>query len=289
MYVKHWCPGCERIKHDITKEHVFPIWLLHRCGVYDKPCIYGFDGRFIEGKDLTLPVCNGCNALWGRRLESPIQNIFNRIEVERKVSYDEAELLIRWMWKIQGMFWHYYQSRMKYAGKNMTDRITNEIENKEGIGIAIALIENPFLSDKIMPVGLDVYSRHCGILTGGVFSRLAIVTYSTLIEQSFSLSTIGLDHLFSPFTRIRLSDSPQEYDIKIGFQTARRAIDYVRGLTCSLLDYHQQSAFTRSIMDLPDGRYSAEYDDYDMTLFLNHLTIQKMKEFTSQDTPPQPL
>src|SRR5262245_9695115 len=53
----------------------------------------------------TLPLCEECNNDFGVQLERPVSLIFEALEAGEGITDKEAELLVRWLWKFEGMFW----------------------------------------------------------------------------------------------------------------------------------------------------------------------------------------
>jgi hypothetical protein len=53
----------------------------------------------------TLPLCAACNHNFGAQLEGPVSAAFEDLEARRGIADEQAELLIRWLWKYEGIFW----------------------------------------------------------------------------------------------------------------------------------------------------------------------------------------
>lgn len=107
IHLKHLkirCAGCERQDVPMNKEHLFPQWLILRTGTHQTGIRWG-NKRNVSALSATFPLCMECNSEFGRDLESPTSKLFDDIENGQGLSDDEAELLIRWMWKIQGLAW----------------------------------------------------------------------------------------------------------------------------------------------------------------------------------------
>src|SRR5690349_7587387 len=103
-HLRERCAGCNRQRVPMNKEHIFAEWLIRRTGTYQTG-IRWRDKKDLPALSVTLPLCVRCNTDFGRELESPTSRLFNDIERGLGLSDDEAELLVRWMWKIAGFGW----------------------------------------------------------------------------------------------------------------------------------------------------------------------------------------
>lgn len=77
-------------------EHVIPKWLQTKFGLFDKRLTL-LNGTFIPYRSLTVPCCSECNTGFLSRIESEVQEIFDRGSVE---SNADRLYLARWMAKI---------------------------------------------------------------------------------------------------------------------------------------------------------------------------------------------
>jgi len=103
-HLKYKCAGCERVDTEMNMEHVFPKWLILRTNTH-KTKIRWIGENKINALSATLPLCIECNRDFGNELEIPVSKIFSDLEQNKGISDNEAELLIRWLWKLDGMFW----------------------------------------------------------------------------------------------------------------------------------------------------------------------------------------
>lgn len=225
-HFKEKCVCCEQSDKKMNKEHLFPQWLLKRTkaskDLFSSP--YGP----IPGDKLTVPLCCECNSLLGEVLEKPVSRIFESIESNQGFNDYEAELLIRWMWKINGLFyWSICNENWKYGFQTLKDRVLNNIEwPRERLSIAISLIDNPFENGCNAPVGIDVLPLECNLYAVGVFSKLCIIVFRTeymeLIDQDkFTVYTLNAN---SP-----LLMNPQNKTYPVcGFSTGQEAISYAK-------------------------------------------------------------
>ena len=98
------CSGCDRVGLPMTKEHFFPRWLIDYAQVHHEGITW-FDGQTVDPDNATIPLCRECNEAFGTVLEGPVAEIFRQLEQGASISEDEAELLVRWLWKFEGLHW----------------------------------------------------------------------------------------------------------------------------------------------------------------------------------------
>ncbi|CAI6035703.1 hypothetical protein PAECIP112173_00811 [Paenibacillus sp. JJ-100] len=200
--VKQLCISCTERGKKTNKEHIFPQWLLKKTNTFSNPITGTAGNKKIPGKHCVIPICEECNSELGRILELPVSKIFERIENNQGFNDFEAELLVRWMWKITSMFYWIERSKDEddYGFVSVKDRCLKRIENpRERISIAISLIENEKdekYEDTAM--GIDVLPKYSNVLAAGVFNKTAIIVYYS-----------KYDHLISNnFTKYQLSSTP---------------------------------------------------------------------------------
>src|SRR5215470_1636727 len=104
------CLGCERAGYrNKSKEHFWPLWITERAN------IKGTSLNWLHGKAhrnaTVLPLCRECNDLLNTKLEIPVQHVFDSVENKEGLSDYDAELLIRWLWKYEGLVWGVMASR----------------------------------------------------------------------------------------------------------------------------------------------------------------------------------
>ena len=155
----------------------FPEWLIRRTGTHRTGIRWGAKAD-VSALAVTLPLCTTCNEDFGRELESPAVRVFDDIEEGRGLSDDEAELLIRWMWKIRGLAWMALNPGRRYSATyTLRDRVLLPIDNlRRRLILGLAVIAGPHPDSKDLPMGLDSATLHDAIFVSGVFSRLAIMS-----------------------------------------------------------------------------------------------------------------
>ncbi|WP_456363070.1 hypothetical protein [Priestia aryabhattai] len=200
--VKQFCICCKEKGKSTNKEHIFPQWILKKTNTFSNP-IRGTAGpKKIPGKHCVIPLCEECNSILGKELESPVSKIFENIESGKGFNDYEAELLVRWMWKVTGMFYWLERATVEedYGFINIKERCLNNIEMpRDRISLAVALIENEWVEKfNQSPMGIDVIPVHSNVLAAGVFSRVAIIVYYTQFDNMIP----------ELFTKYKLSNTP---------------------------------------------------------------------------------
>jgi hypothetical protein len=113
---KDACVGCGSRTNPKNKEHPFPKWLITRTRT-DRTSIRWINGKKIPADQATLPLCKQCNDDFGAQLESPMSRLLTEIENGKGVSDNEAEIVIRWLWKLEGLLWHVRHPSHDYSAK----------------------------------------------------------------------------------------------------------------------------------------------------------------------------
>src|SRR6266498_2812771 len=125
----------------------------------------------------TFPLCVACNSDFGQGLEVPVARIFEDLEQGKGISDLEGELLVRWLWKLEGLGWIFEFSGGRYNDKyTLRQRVLHPIDDIRGqLTLAIALVEkiDPDFGDA--PMGLDSRCLHSAIFVSGVFSKVAVM------------------------------------------------------------------------------------------------------------------
>jgi hypothetical protein len=170
------CAGCRQVKVKITKEHFWPRWLIERTNA-DVIGVRSFSGKKIPPSALTIPLCEECNNDFGKYLESPVSKIFDEIENGKGVSDFEAELLIRWLWKLEGLYWTFTKPVVSYSPTyKLRERVLLPIDKiRSSLILAISLINQIDPSFGDAPLGLDSRNKVNAIFVAGVFSRIAMM------------------------------------------------------------------------------------------------------------------
>ncbi|USK98223.1 hypothetical protein [Bacillus tropicus] len=241
--VKQLCICCKESGKSSNREHIFPQWLLKKTNTFYNPIRGTAGDKKITGNNCVIPICEDCNTTLGKKLEQPVSIIFENLESGKGFNDNEAELLVRWMWKITGMF--YWIERANdvdnYGFINIRDRCTKNIGMpRDRISLAVSLIENE-RDEKFnqSPMGIDVIPEHSNILAAGVFNKVAIIVYYTKFEKLVP----------NIFTKYKLSNLPILMNTnnrilpKRGFKTADEAVNKTYQISNGeLLDAHKFEA-----------------------------------------------
>ncbi len=142
-------------------------------------------GKRIPAHRATLPLCTLCNRDFGTELEEPMSRILGDIESGRGLSDNEAEVVVRWLWKLEGLLWHISNPTHNYSPVyTLRERVLRPLDGIRGhLTLALALCQalDPSYGDA--PMGIDSHARLDGIFVSGVFSRTAMmVVLSPLAE-----------------------------------------------------------------------------------------------------------
>jgi hypothetical protein len=192
----------------------------------------------------TVPLCEECNCQLGTELEGPVKEIFNAIESGKGFNDSDAELLIRWMWKIVGLFyWSICNEHWKYGFMTLKEHVLSRIEPpRSRISIAISLIEDPYEEYGSAPVGLDAFSFYSNVYAAGVFSKLCIVVLHSSFEKCIDQDK---------WTVYKLNNHPMvlnpnnRFYPKTGFKTGSSAIQYTKlffGNESAIFKKHEETA-----------------------------------------------
>lgn len=239
-----FCVACQ--KNGIgSKEHVFPDWLINRTKTH-LTGIKWVNGSDVNPKNATLPLCARCNKDFGSTLESPVSQLFNRIESGKGLNDFEAELIIKWIWKIQKMFvlHNYKGSKIRLKG-TLRDLLLKPIgKPRERLTLCIGIFEdNEGYVD--LPMGLDIETYFSGILCGGVFSRLAIiVTHSNFIQD--------IPYQYTKHTLEKKRGAKDEFNYIlpiVEFKNGTEAVGVTK-ITCQDLLIHHENQTLKQLLSL---------------------------------------
>src|SRR5215217_7800644 len=112
----------------MNQEHFWPQWLISRTGTHKTGVRFDRQKK-INPRKLVVPLCISCNSDFGRELESPVSVIFSDIEAGRGISDLEAELLIRWLWKFEGLAWCFSNPTATYNQRvTIRERVLQPID-----------------------------------------------------------------------------------------------------------------------------------------------------------------
>jgi len=165
---------------------------------------------------MTVPLCFSCNNRFGNELEGPVSRSFDDLEAGRGISDIEAERIVRWLWKLEGLSWIFDNPEGTYTQRyTLRDRVLCPIDDlRSELTLAISLAERiePEFGDA--PMGLDSWNDKSAIHVAGVFSRVAIMVLlrqlESMVPPSFSLYRLSAHNapdreakLFFPKTGFR--------------------------------------------------------------------------------------
>lgn len=241
-HFKNICVCCEQSGKQMNKEHFYPQWLLKRTKTQKD--LFSTPYGKIPADQFTVPLCMECNSLLGRELELPVSIIFDSIESGHGFNDYEAELLIRWMWKLNGIFyWSICNENWRYGLISLKEHVLSPIPPpRDRLSIAVSLIQDPDEAFGCAPVGLDAFSFYSNIYAAGVFSTLCIAVFYS--EFSYLFEDAG-------WTVYKLSNCPNVLNPEkrviptVRFQTGREAIAYMKknfGNDSELYKAHEEKA-----------------------------------------------
>jgi hypothetical protein len=243
-HLKTRCAGCERASVPMNKEHVFPQWLILRCRAHQTGIRWG-DNPKLPALRATLPLCVDCNSVFGRELESPARATLDDLEARRGITDEQAELLVRWMWKIKGLAWIANHPGGDYTKKyTLRERVIRPIDEIRGdIVFAAALVDALHPESTDLPMGMNVYTELDAVFVAGVFSRVAMMAVLASCEESVP----------SQYARFRLAPRRDEHTSMRLFHPPLSLTDDVEAVGVSYLAGLRLSAAhdntARSLLD----------------------------------------
>lgn len=258
------CMGCERTGRRMTNEHFFPAWLIkyadvRRDGITwpQKAGLDWIEKKKVNPEKAVVPLCDECNSIFGKELESPVASIFRALDCEECISDSDAELLVRWMWKFEGLQWSLFHdpNTEKYTGiytlreRVTTSRAFNEARSELVLAIALARANDDGYTD--WPMGLDTPVSENAITMTGVFRRVAIIV---------SLARFA-DAIHPAFAKYIFGQPPADRNAKIfcppcTFLTARGAVTATQESAMALSVLHDSLGreWERQYEEAPSGR-----------------------------------
>jgi hypothetical protein len=191
----------------MTKEHVFPEWLILRTGTNRTGIRWG-DVRRLPALAATLPLCEECNWAFGQHLEAPAAKVFDQVEAGEGLSDADIELLIRWMWKIKGMDWLANHPKGRYTDTyTLRERVLRPIDDtRKALVFGMALFAELHPESDDLPMGMNSKTQQDAIFVAGVFSRIAMMVvlepFESLMPPQFRRhrfsGSLGTARLFYP-------------------------------------------------------------------------------------------
>jgi hypothetical protein len=205
----------------MNKEHFWPEWLILHTRTHKTGVKFGPDKK-VNPRRLKVPLCVKCNSDFGTELERPMSRILPDLEGGLGISDREAEILVRWLWKLAGLTWCMRHPTVRYTEKyQLRDRVLrpiDEIRSALRLAVGIAEVLDPKYGDA--PMGLDSWNELNAVHVAGVFGRVSMMvildSFEADVPSNFSL------YRFCP------PDAPDRdaklFFPKIGFRTCGEAV-----------------------------------------------------------------
>jgi hypothetical protein len=209
----------------MTKEHFWPKWLIKHTNM-TRHKIKWWNGHEVYPLTATIPLCSSCNSTLGSELEKPMQDILADLESGKGMSDNEAEIFIRWCWKMEGFAWRLYNPSSSYSSVyTVRERSLRKIDQiRPRLVLAIALVKDSYEGQEYKPMGLCNFNEKNAIIVSGVISDVAFIV---LTDDQLKL----LPHNYSCYrlnaVRDKLGDGKFFYP-EIGFRTFTEARDLTR-------------------------------------------------------------
>lgn len=223
---------------EMNKEHLWPKWLITKTNTHQTTVRWG--EKMVNPKSATLPLCKKCNSDFGDGLEAPVSQIFEDLERGKGISDLEVELLVRWLWKLEGLGWIFQFPEGRYTNKyTLRERVLHPIDDIRGqLTVAISLIEEIDPSYGDAPLGIDSRCQHSAIFVAGVFLKVAVMVVLALFE-----------HLIpKEFSQYRLAFKPDSMSSakifypQVGFKLCTEAVGITTVASIRLTQLHDAFA-----------------------------------------------
>jgi hypothetical protein len=240
------CLGCDRVGQRMTKEHYFPNWLIEFAGVKYEGITW-FEKRNVDPTSATIPLCNECNNSFATVLEGPVSSIFRSLRAGNPISDQDAELLVRWLWKFEGLQWSLRASQMPHAlyteRYTLRERVTSphafaELRPHLVLAVARSHANDPGFRD--WPLGLDTPPSENAIHMSGVFGEIALL--SSLTDFARVIPDVFGKYEFGPVPADRTAPV---FDPPCAFLTANGAIQATVDAARLLAELHDGAAAER--------------------------------------------
>ncbi|MCR6657700.1 MAG: hypothetical protein NVV63_18260 [Opitutus sp.] len=224
----------------MTREHFWPQWLIERTNTVATGVKWS-GGKKINPKAATFPLCQACNAAFGAELESPVKAIFDDLENERGISDFEAELLIRWLWKFEGLVWLMQNPKEGYSrAYQLRDRVLNRLGGiRSHLSLAVSLILRVDPRHGDAPLGICSINRRNAIFVSAVISKVAIMCFLSEAAQF-------VPSRFSVYRLLEGDSAPTStgklFYPKIGFADDNEAVGVTRLASPALDGFHEAVA-----------------------------------------------
>ncbi len=222
----------------MNKEHFFPVWLIEKTSTV-RDGITWMSGRRISALSATLPLCTRCNSDFGRELEGPMARVFDDLEAGRGISDEEAELIVRWMWKFEGLGWIFHYPQHIYSERyTLRERVLNPIDELRGnLTVAIALAEQRDPAFEEGALGIDSFNVHNAVFVSGVFSRIAVLVSLSMFDDA--IPAVFSKYHLAPH-REHSTATAKLFFPAIGFPTCMTAIVLMKAISPVLSRLHDE-------------------------------------------------
>ena len=240
---KRICAACGEVDPKINKEHFWPEWLIERTGTHRTSVLFG-PGKRVNPRKLTVPLCIRCNTDFGCELEGPASHIMDELEAGRGISDLEAELIIRWLWKLEGLDWIFNHPEGTYNKRyTLRERVLqpiDEIRLELSLAISLAAEIDPKFGDA--PMGLDSWNEHSAVFVAGVFSRVAMM----VLLRQFEPNVPAQFSLYRLADRIALDRSAKLFYPVTGFRNCVEAVNITGEVALYLSHAHDLESRNRT-------------------------------------------
>ncbi len=209
----------------MTKEHFWPKWLIKYTNM-TKHKITWWKGHEVYPLTATIPLCGSCNSILGGNLEGHIKQIFLDLEDGKGLSDNEAELFIRWCWKMEGFAWRLYTPDSIYSSVyTIRSRVLKPIDQiRPRLVLAIAFVDDIYEGKDYKPMGLCNFNEKNAIIVSGVISKVAFIV---LTDDQVGNLPINYSYYQLNTLRDNLGDAKLFFP-KQGFKNASEAVDLTR-------------------------------------------------------------
>ncbi|SQP00472.1 Uncharacterised protein [Escherichia coli] len=155
-----------------------------------------------------------------------MKNLLIDIESGKGISDNEAEIFIRWAWKMEGFSWRLVLPDGNYSSVyTVKDRVLKKIDQIRGeLVLAIALVEDAYEGREYLPMGLCNFNEVNAIIVSGVIGHVAFIV---LTEDQIGKLPINYSYYRLNPLRDNLGDAKLFYPA-IGFKTFRQAQNLTR-------------------------------------------------------------
>ncbi|HCJ4876918.1 hypothetical protein [Vibrio parahaemolyticus] len=222
---KKQCIGCDKKMKKPTKEHFWPKWLIRHTKM-EKHKIVWFGGNEVYPLTATIPLCLECNSELGSKLEEPMMRLLVDIEAGKGISDNEAEVFVRWAWKMEAFSWRLAQPDDEYSGVyTVKERVLKSINQVRGsLVLAVSLVKDAYQGKEYLPMGLCNTNEVNAIVMSGVIGKVAFIV---LTEDQVGKLPLQYSYYRLNPLRDALGDAKLFYP-DTGFRTFKEAQDLTR-------------------------------------------------------------